>query len=164
MNQIERLQNNLCQYQYLSAEDKEFFHKAGSENMLMLKTNGSWSDVYEVDEPAAVYRLRPDYQPEPANPAFPGMVLCKVFCDGTGRIRYEDELGAGMAVFIDWAIRYGCIGYVFEESPDMLSLSPTAFYIPDGNGALYYSVSASGLKSGKYKPATLRYVVFPEKK
>ena len=158
--QIERLKDNLCEYWHLTDDNKELLRACGPDNLVMLSSSGRWLGVVQGGSPNIIYRIHRDYQPEPAQPKFPGMVLCKVVTDEeTGNRVYKGTDGA--VHLVSAAIGNFCQGYVFMEAPDVLWGSPVAFVL---DGECLIAVDSSYMRKNNVKPATLAFVAFPEEK
>ena len=154
--QIERLMNNDLGFYALPVEDQMFMRSLNPLSDLVERGNGHWADgfggpIYNNK----IYRIHKNYKP--AQPKFPGMVLCEVRNPHARRfIGYKSQV-----LSLSEVADYSCTGYNYLEAPDRLWDSPVAFV--DDEGSLHVQLTDNGVACG-WKPATLVAVAFAEEK
>ena len=155
--QIEKLKENLAKYYKLHENEKQVLRKVGLENCEALSDTGAWYRLQIGSEwtNQLIYRIKGDYQPEPATPEFEGYVLWPV--DGNCYVvTYEN--GTTTRELISNAVNNCCVGYVFKEDPTLIWAFPILYVNETGVSETCLEKNQVGVN--RFRPATLGWVAF----
>ena len=148
---IGKLKKNVTVHGELSDEERACFAKVGKENCEYRGGDG-WEGAAHISSLIGVfglpstYRIKADYQPEPATPVFEGYVVVEAGWKSDTEQIIKNYQGNDQQFD----------GYVFKEWPDSRFNVPIMFI---GHSGGYAYEGREG-----FKPATLRWVVFKDDK